>query len=69
MIIYVIRNQKVLKTFLLVDPDGPVVIIFAIGSEVRGFKPGRGRWIFQSGRKAVGPVTARKFKTSDEWEQ
>ena len=24
----------------------PVVIIIATGSEVRGFKPGRGRWIF-----------------------
>ena len=28
-----------------VDPDGPVVIILAIRSEVHGFKPGRGRWI------------------------
>ena len=31
-----------------VDPGGPVVIILASGSEVRGFDPGRGRWIFQS---------------------
>ena len=30
----------------LVDPGGPVVIILATGSEVRGFKPGRGRLIF-----------------------
>ena len=29
-----------------VDPGGPVVIILATGSEVRGFKRGRGRWIF-----------------------
>ena len=29
-----------------VDPDGPVVIILTSGSEVRGFKPSRGRWIF-----------------------
>ena len=29
-----------------VDPGGPVVIILATGSEVRWFKPGRGRWIF-----------------------
>ena len=29
-----------------VDPGGPVVIILATGSEVRGLKPGRGRWIF-----------------------
>ena len=29
-----------------VDPGGPVAIILATGSEVRGFKPGRGRWIF-----------------------
>ena len=29
-----------------VDPGGPVVIILASGSEVRGFDPGRGRWIF-----------------------
>ena len=29
-----------------VDPGGPVVIILATGSEVRGFKPGWGPWIF-----------------------
>ena len=29
-----------------VDPSGPVVIILDARSEVRGFKPGRGRWIF-----------------------
>ena len=29
-----------------VDPGGPVVIILATGSEVRGMKPGRGRWIY-----------------------
>ena len=28
-----------------INPDGPVVIILATGSEVRGFKPGRGQWI------------------------
>ena len=31
-----------------VDPGGPVVIILASGSEVRGFDPDHGRWIFQS---------------------
>ena len=25
---------------------GPVVIVLATGSEARGFKPGRGQWIF-----------------------
>ena len=34
--------------FIIVDPSGPVVIILASGFEVRGFDPGRGRWIFQS---------------------
>ena len=45
-----------------------VVIILATGSEIREFKPGRGRWIFserklpeydflQKGSKAVGPVS------------
>ena len=33
---------------LCVMPGGPVVIILASGSGVRGFDPGRGRWIFQS---------------------
>ena len=33
-------------TSIDVDPGGPVVIILASGSEVRGFDPGRGRWIF-----------------------
>ena len=51
-----------------VDSGDPVVVILAIGSEVRGFKPGRCRWIFSErknpeydflwkGSKAVGPVS------------
>ena len=32
--------------FINVDPGGLVVIILAIGSQVHGFKAGRGRWIF-----------------------
>ena len=47
---------------------GPVVITLTSGSEVHGFKPDRGRWIFsesknpeydflQMGSKAVGPVS------------
>ena len=65
-----IRNYNI-NTYimLIVDPCGPVVIILATGSDVRGFKPGRGRWIFFSerknpeydflrkGSKAVGPVS------------
>ena len=49
-------------------PGGPVVIILTTGSEVRGFDPGRGRWIFserknpeydflRKGSKSVGPVS------------
>ena len=55
-----------LKCF--VNPGDPVIIILATGSEVRGFKPGRGRWIFserknpeydflRKGRNAVDPVS------------
>ena len=40
------RDAEIPITF--VDPGGPVVIILASGSEVRGFDPGRGRWSFQS---------------------
>ena len=52
-----------------VDPGGPMVIIFATGSKIRGFKPSWGQWIFserknppeydflQEGSKAVGPVS------------
>ena len=51
-----------------VDPGGPVVIILASGSEVRGFEPGRGRWIFSECKnpefdflrkenKPVGPMS------------
>ena len=49
------------------DPGGPVVIILVSGSEIRGFDPGRGRWIISEsknpeydflwkGSKAVGTV-------------
>ena len=52
---------------IAVDPDGPMVILLATGSEVCGFKPGWGRWIFserknpeydflRKGSKAMGPV-------------
>ena len=51
-----------------VDPGGLGVIILASGSEVRGFDPGRGLWIFlerknpeydflRKRNKAVGPVS------------
>ena len=49
-------------------PGGPVVIILATGSEIRKFKPARGRWTFserknpeydflRKGSKVVGPVS------------
>ena len=39
--------MRVKKAYLVWgDPGGPLVIILATGPEVRGFKPGRGRWIF-----------------------
>ena len=51
-----------------VDPGGPVVIILGTGSELSGFKPGRGLWIFlerknpqydflRKGSRVVGPVS------------
>ena len=51
-----------------VDSGGPVVMTLATGSEVRGLKPGRGRWNFsdrknpeydflRKGSKAAGPVS------------
>ena len=63
------NNSSELKPEIVwVDPGGPVVIILATGSEVREFKPGRGRWIFserknpeydflRKGSKAAGPVS------------
>ena len=49
-----------------------MVIILVSGSEVRGFNPGRGRWIFserknpeydflRKGSKAVGPVSEQNL--------
>ena len=51
-----------------VGPGGLGVIIFATGSKIRRFDPGRGQWIFserknleyeflRKGSKAVGPVS------------
>ena len=59
---------KMKYTGCSVDPGGPVVIILASESEVLGFDPGRGRWIFserknpeyyffRKGCKAVGLVS------------
>ena len=41
-------RENLIQTPFRVDPGGPVIIRLATGSEVRGFKSGRGRWIFQS---------------------
>ena len=55
---------------LSVYPVDPVIIILATGFEVRGFDPGRGRWIFQSvkilsmtsfGREVKPWVPCRRF--------
>ena len=59
---------KTVGYYCIFDPGDPVVIILASGSEVRGFDPGRSRWIFsghknpecdflRKGSKAVGPVS------------
>ena len=64
-------SVKISETITLiefVEPGTPVVIILATGSQVRGFKPGRGRLIFLEcknpeydflwkGRKTVGLVS------------
>ena len=58
-----------------VDPDGPMVVIIATGSEVRGFKPSRRRWNFQgvknpsmtsSGREVEPWVPCRRFTVLEE---
>ena len=63
------KHQRSLAPVMnMVDLGGPMVIILASGSEVRGFDPGRGRWIFSERKnpeydflrkesKAVGPVS------------
>ena len=43
-------NCKLRNQGCRVDPSGPVAIIRISRSEVRGFDPGWGRWIFQSGK-------------------
>ena len=63
-------RRFVLLANITKDPGGSVVIILATGSDVRGFKPGRGRWIFQSvkilsmtsfGREVKPWVACRRF--------
>ena len=61
-------NMKFVSYPRNADPGVLGVIILSSGSEVRGFDPGRGRWIFserknseydflRKGSKAVGPVS------------
>jgi hypothetical protein len=56
----------------LVGLGGLVLIVLAIGAKVRGFKPGRGRWIFMGdknlqhdflrwGSKPVTPMSLYVF--------
>ena len=49
-------------TFVFVDPGGPVVIILVSGSEVRGFDPGRGRWIFSESKNPEYASFGREVK-------
>ena len=62
-LITILISQKLIKQLNLnfiisllswrtVDPGDPVVIIPATGSEVRGFKPCRGRWILSERKNA-----------------
>ena len=51
----------ILSTFM-VDPDGPMVITLATGSEVRGFKAGRGRWIFSDRKNPENDFLRREVK-------
>ena len=60
----------ILASIGYVDLGGPVVITLATGSEVRGFKLDRGRWIFSEhkilsmislGRKVKPWVPCRRF--------
>ena len=47
-------------TYIYIEPGGPVVIILASGSEVRGFDPGRGKNpeydFLRKVSKVAGPV-------------
>ena len=45
----------------IVDTGGPVVIL-ATGSEVRGFKLGRGRWIFSERKNREYDFLRREVK-------
>ena len=66
--VYIVITWDPFQGYRFVNPGGPVVILLATGSEVRGFKPDRGRWIFsehknpeydflRKGSKAMGPVS------------
>ena len=61
-------SQLIFHSFASPTPGSPEVTILASGSEVRGYDPGRGRWIFserrnpeydflRKGSKAAGPVS------------
>ena len=43
-----------------VDPGGSMVVILSTGSEVRGFKPGWGRWIFSERKNPEWLPSERK---------
>ena len=55
--------MRVKKSYLVWgDPSGPVVIILATGPEVRGFRTGQGRWIFQSVKILRMPSFGKEVK-------
>ena len=52
---------------MFVDPGGLVVIILATRSEVRGFKPGRGRWIFSERKNPEYDFLRKEVKQWVPW--
>jgi hypothetical protein len=59
----VTTKKKIYVTIFFVDLGVPVIIVLAVGSKVRGFKPGQWRLIFKGDKnsyheiKAVGPMS------------
>jgi hypothetical protein len=51
-------------SFLVIVLGGLVVIVLAIGSKIRGFQPGRCRWIFKGGKNRSTISFGGKVKPS-----
>jgi hypothetical protein len=60
--LYSVTTKNNYVTIFFVDLGGPVIIVLAVGSKVRGFKPGQWKLIFKGDKNSYHDFLRREIK-------